>query len=66
MNEKTAAMYLALAESWSKKGQDKDAAACLEKVMKLCPDSRFSERAQMQLAKIQGRNPATTTGFQKP
>ena len=25
MNDRTAAMYLALAESWSKKGQDKEA-----------------------------------------
>ena len=66
MNDKTAAMYLALADSWSKKGQDKEAATCLEKVLKLSPDSRHAELAQVQLAKIQGRNPATTTGFKKP
>ena len=66
MNDKTAAMYLALADSWSKKGQDKEASACLEKVMKLSPASRHAELAQVQLAKIQGRNPATTTGFTKP
>jgi thioredoxin-related protein len=66
MNDKTAALYLALADSWSKKGQDKEAAACLEKVMKLSPGSRYAELAQAQLAKIQGRNPATITGFKKP
>ena len=66
MNDKTAAMYLALADSWSKKGQDREAATCLEKVMKLSPESRHAELAQAQLAKIQGRNPATTTGFKKP
>ncbi len=66
MNDKTAAMYLALADSWSKKGQDKEASACLEKVMKLSPTSRHADLAQVQLAKIQGRNPATATGFTKP
>lgn len=63
MNEKTAAMYLALADSWSKKGQDKEAAACLEKVVKLCPNSLHANRAQTQLAKIRSRDPATATGF---
>jgi thioredoxin-related protein len=65
MNEKTAAMYLALADSWSRKGQDKEASACLEKVMKLCPNSRHAELAQVRLTQIQGRDPATPTGFNK-
>jgi thioredoxin-like negative regulator of GroEL len=66
MNERTAAMYLALAESWAKKGQEKEATACLDKVMKLVPNSRQAELAQVQLTRIQGRNPATPTGFTKP
>jgi hypothetical protein len=66
MNEKTAAMYLALAESWTKKGQDKEATGCLEKVMKLCPNSRHAALAQAQLTKLQGRNPASPAGFKKP
>lgn len=66
MNEKTAAMYLALADSWTKKGQDKEATACLEKVMKLSPNSRHAELAQVRLTKLQGRDPATPTGFKKP
>lgn len=65
MNEKTAAMYLALADSWARKGQDKEASACLEKVMKLCPNSRHAELAQVKLTQIQGRDPATPTGFNK-
>jgi len=66
MNDRTAAMYLALADSWTKKGQDKEAAACLEKVVKLVPNSKHAQQAQTQLAKIAARNPATTTGFTKP
>lgn len=66
MNEKTAAMYLTLADSWAKKGQAAEATACLDKVMKLVPNSRQAGLAQAQLAQIQGRNPATPTGFTKP
>lgn len=66
MNERTAMMYLTLAESWRKKGQDKEATACLEKVMKLCPNSRHAELAQVQLTKLQGRDPASPAGFKKP
>jgi len=65
MNDRTASMYLALAESWSKKGQDKEAAACLEKVVKLVPNSKHAERAQSQLAKIASKTPASTAGFTK-
>lgn len=66
MNERTAALYLTLAESWAKKGQTAEATACLDKVMKLCPNTRQAEVAQAQLTKIQGRNPATPAGFKKP
>ena len=66
MNEKTAAMYLTLADSWVKKGQHAEATACLEKVMKLAPNSRQSELAQARLTKIQGREPASAASFRKP
>jgi thioredoxin-related protein len=66
MNDRTAAMYLALADSWSKKGQDKEATACLEKVVRLVPDSKHALTARTQLAKIGAKTPATTTGFTKP
>jgi len=66
MNDRTAAMYATLAESWLKKGQEKEALACLEKVMKLAPHSRRAEIAQVQLTKIQGRTtPSVPAGFQK-
>lgn len=66
MNERTAALYLTLAESWAKKGQTAEATACLDKVLKLRPNSRQAEVAQAQLTKIQGREPATPAGFKKP
>jgi uncharacterized protein YyaL (SSP411 family) len=65
MNEKTAAMYLALAESWRKKGQDREAIACLEKVTKLSPNSRQAEMAQAQLAQLRGKDPALPAGLKK-
>ena len=45
MNERTAAMYLTLADSWAKKGQAAEAIACYEKVTKLCPNTRQADLA---------------------
>lgn len=67
MNDRTAAMYMALADSWSKKGQDAEAVSCLKKVMALCPNTRHADVAQAEITKLQGKNnPAITTGFTKP
>lgn len=66
MNDRTAAMYFALAESWAKKGQDVEAAACLKKVMALCPNTKHADLAQAQLQKLQVKNPAIPTGLTKP
>jgi hypothetical protein len=60
-------MYMALADSWSKKGQPTEAAACLKKVMALCPNSRHSELAQTELVRLQGKTaPAVPAGLTKP
>jgi hypothetical protein len=67
MNDRTAAMYMALAESWSKKGQPAEAAACLKKVMALCPNSRHADLAQAELVRLQGKTtPAVPAGLTKP
>jgi thioredoxin-like negative regulator of GroEL len=66
MNDRTAAMYFALAESWAKKGQDTEAAACLKKVMALCPNTKHADLAQAELMKLQVKNPAIPTGLTKP
>jgi tetratricopeptide (TPR) repeat protein len=67
MNERTAAMYMALAESWASKGQPAEAAACLRKVIALCPNTRQADLAQAELTKIQGKTtPAVPAGLQKP
>jgi thioredoxin-like negative regulator of GroEL len=67
MNDRTAAMYMALAESWAKKGQNAEAAACLQKVMALCPNTRHADLAQAELVKLQGRTaPAVPAGLTKP
>ena len=67
MNDRTAAMYMALAESWSKKNQNVEAAACLKKVMALCPNTRHADLAQAELTRLQGRTtPAVPAGLTKP
>jgi thioredoxin-related protein len=65
MNDRTAAMYLVLAESWERKGQHQEAVACLEKVAKISPGSKHAELAQTQLRAIRGANPAVPTGFKR-
>jgi thioredoxin-like negative regulator of GroEL len=66
MNEKTAAMYLTLADSWMKKGQLAEAQTCLDKVVKLCPNSPHATLAQTKLAQYGGATPAVPVGFKKP
>ena len=64
MNDRTAAMYMTLAESWSQKGQSAEATACLRKVMALCPNTRHAELAQAELLKLQGKtSPAVPAGL---
>ena len=48
-NERTAALYLTLAEAWEKKGDVKEAKACLEKAAKLCPNGKPGEQAKAKL-----------------
>jgi thioredoxin-related protein len=52
MNERTAGLYFALAESWSKKGEMKQAQSCLERVMRLTPGSKTADAAQVRLASL--------------
>jgi hypothetical protein len=67
MNDRTAAMYMALADSWSQKGQSVEAAACLKKVMALCPNTRHADLAQAELTKLQGKTaPAVPAGLVRP
>ena len=65
LNDKQAAMNLALAEAWMKKGQDKEALACLEKVVRLNPDSAFATQARTRMNTIRGASPAVPTGLNK-
>ena len=66
LNERTATLYLTLAETWVQKGRTKEAIACYEKVTRLAPSSRPAESAQARLTSLQsGKVPAMTTGFEK-
>lgn len=63
LNERTAATYLTLADAWQKKGQPKEAAACLEKVARLAPTSRAAVDAETRLAKLKTGTDTMQTGF---
>lgn len=49
MDEKMATMYVALAEAWTKKGRPAEAKECLERVVKMCPESTTATVALRKL-----------------
>jgi thioredoxin-like negative regulator of GroEL len=65
LNDRLSTMYLALAESWLKKGKLDEAAVCLEKVQQLSPGSPHAQMAQIKLGQLQGKS-SQRTDFKKP
>ena len=65
VNQRAATMYLALADTWTKKGNAQEATACLEKVVRLAPNTRYAEVAQLQLKKITTGSDTMQTGFDR-
>jgi thioredoxin-like negative regulator of GroEL len=58
-------LYLALAETYTKKGQPQQATVYLEKVIQTFPGTRQAETAQVRLSAIQGR-PTWQAEYKKP
>jgi thioredoxin-like negative regulator of GroEL len=65
-NERTATLYLTLAETWTKKGQLAEASACLEKVVALTPGSSHAAAAKTRLANLPVKPGTVPAGFKKP
>jgi hypothetical protein len=57
-------LYLALADSWLKKGQPQQAVFYLERVVQAFPNSRQAEAAQARLSQLQGP-PVRSETFKK-
>lgn len=55
MNDRLAAMYVTQAEAWLKKGNNEQAAVCLEKVLRISPTGATAGLAQTRLAQIQNK-----------
>jgi thioredoxin-like negative regulator of GroEL len=64
-NERTATLYLTLADAWQKKGQIKEAQACLDKVTALCPEGKYAMAARKKLSELPGAPIATPASFKK-
>ena len=63
---RVAEMQLTLADEWVKKGQPAKAAACLERVALLAPNSRTAEVAGARLTSLRKPGvPGMTTSLQK-
>lgn len=65
LSDRLGSMYLALAESWLRKGEPQQAVACLEKVVQTFPGSRQAEAAQIRLSYIKGQT-TVQTEYKKP
>jgi tetratricopeptide (TPR) repeat protein len=63
LSDQLGGLYLALAETWLKKGQPEQAVICLERVVQSLPGSRQAEAAQLRLAQIQGQPPTRAVDF---
>ena len=66
MNQRTATMYLTLAESWVKKHQAAEAIACYEKVSRLCPNTRQAEIATAQITQLRANGATSPAALVKP
>ncbi len=64
LSDRLGGMYLALAETWLKKGQPQQAIACLERVAQAFPGTRQAEIAQVRLAQVRGQ-PNSQAQFKK-
>jgi tetratricopeptide (TPR) repeat protein len=64
LTDRLSGMYLALAETWIRKGQPQQAQACLERLIQTFPGSRQAEAAQTRLKQLQGQ-PTQRTEYQK-
>jgi len=63
MKERTASMYLALAEAWAKKGQGVEAIACYEKVASLTPNSQLAQIASLEMNKLRANGTTSPAGL---
>jgi thioredoxin-related protein len=64
LSDRLGGMYLALAETWLKKGQPQQAILCLERVVQAFPGSRQAELALVRLAQVRGE-PTRQAEFKK-
>jgi thioredoxin-related protein len=65
LSDRLGLLYLALAETWLRKGQPQQAAQCLERVIQSCPGTRQAEAAQLRLSYLKGQT-TWQTEFTKP
>ncbi|MCZ2342555.1 MAG: thioredoxin family protein [Bacteroidales bacterium] len=65
VDQRAAAMHLALADAWLAKGDSAEAKRNLEKVTRTWPDSRQAMQAQIVLTKMQKGDGSVLAGFSK-
>ena len=66
MTDRLAGIYLALADSYLKRGEVQKAEIYLKRVIQMFPGSRLAESAQIRLTQLQASMPARTEANARP
>ncbi len=64
LTDRLSGLYVALADTWIRKGQPQQAQLCLQRVIQAFPGSRQAEAAQVRLSQLQGQ-PTQRAEYQK-
>jgi tetratricopeptide (TPR) repeat protein len=65
LNERLASMYATLGDTWLRRGDKEQAAACFEKAVHASPASLVARDAQAKLSQLAGKASPVTTDFRK-
>jgi len=63
LNQRSAAMYFALAESWLKRNQTEQAIVCLERVVQTAPNSRQADAARERITQLQKLGASSSSAY---
>jgi thioredoxin-like negative regulator of GroEL len=60
LGDRLGVLYLALADTWLRKGQPQQAIFYLQRIVKMFPGSQHAEKAQVTLARLRGAPPSSS------
>jgi len=65
LDERLAATYVSLGDTWSEKGRQREATVCYEKSLKLLPSGKLADQTRAKLAELRREGPALGVGAER-